>query len=512
MMKKIVCLSLVCLIRHITWAQEMHYTIKPVLADTSYYQVVLECKGLHTDSMQFSLPAWTPGYYQLMHYASAVRNLHASNAAGKNLSWKRQEENHWTVYTPASSSITLQYEVRSARPFVATNFLEANRGFISPAGMFMHLENKIKLPVTVTVQPLAGWNLVATGLEPVRSHANTYTATDFDELYDSPLLMGKLEALPSFELQGKQHQFIAYQPGEFNREAFMQDLEKIVRTAATLMGDMPYKHYTFLAIGPSRGGIEHLNSAAVGFNGTELNKREGKIRMYNFLTHEYFHHYNVKRIRPVELGPFDYDRGSKTRMLWVSEGFTVYYEYLIMRRAGFTTQAELLQSLQKNIKAYESKPGHLLQSVAAASYETWKDGPFGAGDSSISYYDKGPVLGAFLDLKIRHETKNKRSLDDVMRALYYDFYKKGKGFTEAEFRATAEKIAGVSLAECFDYANTVKPLDYKKYFGYAGLDIAVDNASFEISFRSSPDSLQAAILNDWLRGSAETFSNVSDRH
>lgn len=499
-MMRILYLCLFCLVSGLARAQQMTYTVTPVLSDTPYFQVQLTCTGFPADSLQFSMPVWTPGYYQLMDYPSAVRNMHASNADGQPLTWKKQANNSWTVYKPTASAINLQYEVRSTRPFVAANYLEADRGYISPAGMFLHLKNGIKQPVTLTIKPAPGWTTVATGLEPVKDRTYTYTAPDFDVLYDSPILMGKLETFPSFKVQGKPHHFIAYRPREFDRAAFMNDLQKIVSTAAAIIGDIPYDHYTFLGVGPGGGGIEHLNSTAVSFTGSNLNNPKGRIGTYNFLAHEYFHHYNVKRIRPVELGPFDYDHGSKTRLLWVSEGFTVYYEYIILRRAGLTTQEEVLQGLQENIKAYESKPGSRLQSVADASFNTWHDGPFGGGDSTISYYEKGPVLGAMLDLKIRHETKNRQSLDDVMRALYREFYQQqGRGFTEAEFRAVAERIAGVSLAECFEYANTVKPPDYKKYFGYAGLDVTVQDGNYIIRPRKSMDALQAAILKDWLR-------------
>ena len=484
-----------CLVR----AQEMSYTLTPVLTDSPYFKVELTYSGIHADSLQFSMPVWTPGYYQFMDYASAVRNMRASNANGQELSWKQQDANSWTIYQPAAS-IHLQYEVRSTRPFVAANYLDTARGYVSPAGMFLHLENGIKQRVTLTIQPVAGWTTVATGLEPVKGRAYTYTAPDFDVLYDSPILMGKLETFPSFEVQGKPHHFVSYHPREFDRQAFMNDLQKIVSTAAGIIGDIPYDHYTFLGLGPGGGGIEHLNSTSVSFTGGNLSNRKGKIGTYSFLAHEYFHHYNVKRIRPIELGPFDYDNGSKTRLLWISEGFTVYYEYIILRRAGLNTPEDVFHGLQENMKAYESKPGHLLQSVADASYDTWRDGPFGGGDSTISYYDKGPVLGAMLDLKIRHETKNKHSLDDVMRALYREYYQqKGRGFTEAEFRAVAERIAGVSLDEFFVYVNTVKQPDYRKYFGYAGLDVAVEEGSFEISRRKSMDALQERILKDWLR-------------
>jgi predicted metalloprotease with PDZ domain len=303
-------------------------------------------------------------------------------------------------------------------------------------------------------------------------------------LFDSPFLLGELEALPPFYVRGKPHYFIGYQLGAFDRKQFMADLKKIVESSIAIIGDVPYNHYTFLAIGPGMGGIEHLNSTSLSFsNGEGFDSPEGRKRLYSFIAHEYFHHYNVKRIRPIELGPFDYAKENKTNMLWVSEGFTVYYEYLILKRAGLTNNDDVLKALQSNIIAYENKPGRLFQSATQASYDTWSDGPFGrTGDEvnkTISYYDKGPVLGMMLDLNIRQETNNKQSLDNVMRLLYKKYYQtKKRGFTEAAFQMECEKMAGTSLAEVFSYAATVTSINYPKYFAYAGL--AIDTLAKEL--------------------------------
>jgi predicted metalloprotease with PDZ domain len=318
---------------------------------------------------------------------------------------------------------------------------------------------------------------VATGLDSIPGKQHTFYAANFDVLYDSPLLMGELEELPVFFVKGKPHYFIGYKLGEFDRKQFVADLKKIVESSAAIIGDIPYSHYTFLAIGPGRGGIEHLNSTSLSFsNGEGFDSPEARKRLYSFIAHEYFHHYNVKRIRPIELGPFDYAKENKTNMLWVSEGFTVYYEYLVLKRAGLMNDDDVLKALQSNIAAYENKPGHLFQSATQASYDTWSDGPFGrTGDEvnkTISYYDKGPVLGLMLDFNIRHETNNRQSLDDVMRLLYKKYYQtKKRGFTEAEFQMECEKVAGTALTEVFSYASTVAPINYPKYFAYAGLDI-----------------------------------------
>jgi predicted metalloprotease with PDZ domain len=250
-------------------------------------------------------------------------------------------------------------------------------------------------------------------------------------------------------------------------------MKKVIEAAADMMGDIPYKHYTFLGIGPGRGGIEHLNSTAVPFSGNQLTTDAGRKRIFTFLAHEYFHHYNVKRIRPIALGPFDYQGQNRTNMLWVSEGLSVYYEYMLVLRAGLMQDSDVLRSLRGNIAAYENKQGHLRQSLAQSSWDTWNDGPLGGSpDSTISFYDKGPAVGLLLDLAIRHSSGNRRNLDDVMRRIYREWYQeKGRGFTDAEFRQVCESVAGEPLAEIFDYVYTVKEPDYAKYLAYGGLGI-----------------------------------------
>jgi predicted metalloprotease with PDZ domain len=303
---------------------------------------------------------------------------------------------------------------------------------------------------------------------------------------------------------------MGYKLGTFDKVDFMNRLKKITESAVAVIGDIPFKQYTYIAIGPGRGGIEHLNNTTVSFDGTGLSYPAAMNRMMNFLAHEYFHHYNVKRIRPFELGPFDYEKGSRTNLLWVSEGLSVYYEYLIVKRAGLVDERTLLSNLEGNINAYENSPGRFFQSLTQASYNTWKDGPFGTqGEEpgkSISYYDKGPIVGLLLDFAIRHATQNKKSLDDVMQEVYWKYYKtQDRGFTDAEFEQTCEEVAGASLARIFEYVYTTQELDYKKYLGFAGLKMEESNSGddkkprkFTTSRIENPDALQLAILKSWL--------------
>ena len=470
----------------------VHFTVSMAEPEKHCFHVEMRLPPMPADSIDVFLPRWTPGYYQLMNFARELTGFHTSGGR-----WASPDSSRWRIYAPRGTRITVSYTVKAERRFVANPYLGSDHGYILPGGVFLYPGGMIENPSVVHLMMNPGWT-AATGL---RKEGTDFYARDFDDLYDEPILAGPLEALPTFLVRGVPHTFTGIGLGDFDKAAFIQDLQKIVEAGVELIGDIPYDHYVFLAIGDGRGGIEHANSCSLSFNGKDLNTANGRQRMLGFIAHEYFHGYNVKRIRPVELGPFDYQRENRTNLLWVSEGFTVYYEYILPKRAGLLSSDDFFHLLERNIAAYENTTGHLYQSLTEASYSTWSYGPFGGTlEKSISYYEKGPVVGMLLDLAIRHQTKNAASLDDVMVRLYREYYQqKKRGFSDAEFRQTCETVAGAPLDEVFSYATTTKDLDYDKYLGYAGLHLEHDGKTFHILPMAQSDSLQTAIRNSWLR-------------
>jgi predicted metalloprotease with PDZ domain len=488
----------------------LHYTVSMDHPDSHRYHVVLKATGFRGPVVDLRMPDWMPGYYQLLDYGKNLSGLRAVDEHGASLWWEKTDHDAWRVAVSKARTVTIEYDVFANMQFAAQSWLDTTRGFISPAGLFLYPDGYLQNPVTLDIQLYPGWSSIATGLDTVPGKVHRYAAPDFDILYDCPILMGNLESLPAFTVRGIPHYFIGYRLGDFDREKFVTELKKMVTAAVDLFGDVPYKHYTFLAIGPGRGGIEHLNSTTVPFSGKDFSTDAGRRRVFQFLAHEYFHNYNVKRIRPIALGPFDYQRANRTNMLWVSEGLSVYYEYKVVQWAGLITGEDLLRDFQTNIAAYENASGHLYQSLAESSWSTWNDGPLGGKkDSTISFYDKGPAVGLLFDMAIRHATGNKRSLDDVMRMLYRKYYQQERrGFTDTEFRATCETIAGKDLQELFDYVYTVKEPDYATYLAYGGLNIDLEphasadgthtQRTFAITPMPNPDTLQASIRKSWL--------------
>ncbi len=439
-----------------------------------------------------------------MNYGADVRNIRAHDAKGKALNLETLNDNTWRLTGNSKKGAVIEYDIHTSKQFVANSYVDTARAYLIPGNSFLYIDRNLQLPATVQITMNPRWDRIATGLQALPKASNRFLAKDFDELYDNPILIGNLEELPSFTVKGKSHRFIALKPGTFDRPSFVARLQKMIEAATDLFGDIPYTEYTFIGIGPGRGGIEHTNNTTVSFDGSGLGTARGMNTMLNFLTHEYVHHFNIKRIRPVELGPFDYDKENRTNQLWISEGLSVYYEYIVMKQAGLADAATFLANLEGDLNAHESNPGRLHQSLQQASYNTWKDGPFGTQreekGKTISYYDKGPLVGMLLDLNIRQASANKHSLDDVMRFLYVHYYKElQRGFTEAEFQEACEQAAGIPLNSFFDYVYTAKELDYDTYLGYAGLQLDRSGEHIRIKRMANITASQERIYKGWAR-------------
>lgn len=477
----------------------VYYKVSLKNAAAQQFLLSAQITPRYTGTLDLAMPKWTPGYYQLLNFAQNVHDLKVTSSKG-NVEYTRLNADTWRIPVEENQSLSVHYTVSARENFIARPYIDKHTAFIRPTGVFLfpvhHLQTPVRLEITGTDQLK-----IATGLD--RS-GEVFTARDFDQLYDSPILIGELEEIPSFEVSGIPHYFVGKDLTILRNEDWSGKLQKMVQATTGLIGDIPYQHYTFIAVGEGKGGIEQTNSTAVALDLENYNQPGGKERLLNFLTHEYFHHFNVKRIRPIELGPFDYLDKNRTKMLWISEGLTVYFEDIILNRAGLKTRQQMFKDWETMLEIYENNPGKKIQNLAASSYETWEDGPFGIKGKTISPYEKGPVIGMLLDLKIRTATNNRSSLIDVMRFLYQTFYQeKNRGFTESEFREVCEQIAQTSLKDIFNYVYHTAPVDYNTYFNAAGLEVhktkVKDSWQFKITVSEELSSLQKEIISDLFR-------------
>jgi predicted metalloprotease with PDZ domain len=300
-----------------------------------------------------------------------------------------------------------------------------------------------------------------------------YRAPDFDTLADSPILVGNPKVY-EFTVDGKKHYLVNEgEGGVFDGARAAKDLEAVVREHRRMWGSLPYDKYLFLnLLVEAGGGLEHKNSTVLMASRWTTRTRRSYVSWLDLASHEYFHVWNVKRLRPVELGPFDYENEVHTKSLWIAEGVTEYYADLAVHRAGLMTRDEYLDSLSDRIEELQTTPGRLVQSAEMASFDAWIKyyrPDENSINTAVSYYTKGSVVALLLDARVRKATNGAKSLDDVMKAAY-DKYSGTRGYTADEFRGVAEQVAGTSLKAFWDAAvSGTAELDYTEALDTLGL-------------------------------------------
>ena len=455
-------------------APEIGYTVSMPKPWTHLLEVQMHVRWNQMPAqLELKMPVWTPGSYLIREYARNVQDFDVK-AGGKDLTWHKINKNTWQIDTAGAKNIVASYGVYANELTVRTNELNDEHAFWNNAGTLMFPKDQLKTPSTVTVNPYIPKWKIATGLPKVAGQANTFRAANYDILYDSPFEVSDFKEV-DFTVEGKPHRIVFSGDGNYDMQKTAADVAKIVDEAYKIFGEFGYDNYTFIVNLRGGGGLEHLNSTALQYDRFGF-KPESRYK--NFLAlaaHEYFHNFNVKRIRPDALGPFDYENENYTRMLWVAEGGTEYYANLLLRRAGFLTDKEYLDEKANAIAALQRTPGRLETSLEDASFDAWikyyrQDE--NSVNNQISYYDKGEIVNMLLDLTIRESSGGKKSLDDVMRYLWTEYFKKGRNYGPQDYQKAAELMAGRSLDNFFSkYVRGVAEIDYNAIFNPIGLAI-----------------------------------------
>ena len=449
------------------------------------------------------MPVWTPGSYMVREFARHVQDFAVADAAGQPLKWEKTNKDTWRVVTNGAREWHATYRVYANELSVRTSELNSEHGFWNNATLLMYLDGFLKNPSTVRVIAPDVWK-VATGLPAVPGQRNTFRAENFDVLYDSPFEASNFKTLV-FNVKGVPHRIVIDGAGNYDPERMRLDVQKIVEAEVAVMGEIPYRDYTFILHLRSNagGGLEHLNSTALGYprfgfrirsgeratsagpNASETPERDYR-GFLSLVAHEFFHLWNVKRIRPDALGPFDYTQENYTKVLWVAEGITDYYADLALRRAGLITESEFLSATARSMQQLQNTPGRKEQTVEDSSFDSWikyyrQDE--NSVNSQVSYYDKGALLGLLLDLEIRKRSNGAKSLDDVMRYLYAEFFKKNRNYEPSDFQKTCELMAGSSLDEFFNkYVRGTEELNYNGALEAAGLRLETPAGTGDVYF------------------------------
>jgi predicted metalloprotease with PDZ domain len=462
-------------------APEVAYTVSMPRPHTHLFEVAahLRYRNAPPPALDLVMPVWTPGSYLVREFGRHVQDFAAADGGGRTLAWAKADKNTWRVEPNGAREVRVRYSVYANELTVRTSELNDRHAFWNNANLLMYPDGALGAPATLGVEPFGDWK-IATGLPAVGGAPNTFRAENFDVLYDSPFLAGNFRVL-SFDVAGVPHRVVVEGEGRYDAERLRRDVQRVVEAEVAMMGDTPYRDYTFLLMLGERGGggLEHLNSTALTAKRFGFSTPEDWRAVHTLFAHEFFHLWNVKRIRPDVLGPFDYTRENYTRLLWVAEGLTAFYENVFTRRAGLMNDRQYLETMAREIQAMRGTPGRLEQSLEEASFDAWIKHyrpDENTVNSSISYYDKGALVGLALDLEIRRRWGGARSLDDVMRSLYEEFAKRGRNYTAEDFQRAAERAAGGGLEEFFRrYVRGREEPDYDAALAWAGLRL--DTAS-----------------------------------
>ncbi len=457
--------------------QELFYSAEVKADDAKRIHFTLEVRNPTGEELVFELPFWAPGSYRPITVAAfggplaitSMEGFAAEDGNGKTLPVTRAEERRFTVAAGKASVVRFKYT--NNNPGASANnrsYLRENAGLIDGPRSWAWLHGAKEQPIMVRFVLPPDWQ-AACGLErtvdPLVFHAD-----DYDRLVDSPVAIGLMDRWVQL-VRGVPHEIVALTAGKENATEVpaLQDMvRRIVETTVDIFGDNPYAHYSFIYT-PGGGGLEHLNSTTIG---TANPARISVPGTRGVTAHEYFHTFNVKRMRPTLLGPFDYTQAAPVDDLWICEGLTSYYANIVLWRGGLITDSEFAATYRASITGYESNAAHLEQSPQASSRGVW------ANDTRISYYLQGEVLGLALDLAIREGSNNRFGLDQAMRRMYRDFggyYRHGAalpGFASADFPRVIREVSGVNVDSFFaNHIRGAREVDWNRYLGAAGISL-----------------------------------------
>jgi predicted metalloprotease with PDZ domain len=452
-------------------------------------------------TIELVLPSWVPGSYWIQNQARFLRRLTAREPQrGTDLPIDRVDKARWKIPSEGISAIDVQFQVyghdmRTEAVDVTSEHLFLNGGLCFP-----FVAGHVNLASEVVLHLPSGWK-VFTELREVDKTPPRYRAENYDLLVDSPVDCGTPVELTA-HARGIPHRIVLCgHGGNYEAHRLEADVGKVAEAAMRLFEDRPLAHYTFflhLNDVPD-GGLEHLTSASCVIQPTAFKPESSYLRLLALLSHEYFHLFNVKRIRPQVLGPFDYTQENYTRLLWLMEGTTDYYGGLLLRRAGLATLKRYLEKLAEHVQEYLVTPGRSQVTLEEASFQSWIDHYLPFEDSrnqSINYYLKGALVSMCLDFEVRQRSDNRRSLDDVMRFLWTQYGKAGRGIGEDEVPAIVEKATGIQLDEFFRrYVSGTEEIDFARSFRSAGLKFEAKEKKPEPDEDGEPGYLGIEIAN-----------------
>ncbi|WNC85647.1 PDZ domain-containing protein [Thermosynechococcus sp. QKsg1] len=481
----------------------MAYRINCQQGHTHLLWVTLRLTAPQTDVLDLHLPVWTPGSYLVREYARHLQDFTVTAADGTPLEWWKCAKNQWQVACTPGLELEVRYAIYAHELSVRTNHFDPSHAYFNPAAVCLYVPEYRDRPLTVTIVAPPHWR-VTTPLEPFGEDGFTFWAANYDLLVDSPFEVGT-HPVYAFEVDGKPHELAVWGKGNFEPQRAIADMQRIIETEASFFGGLPYDRYVFILhlTHKGYGGLEHLNSCSLIFHRFGFQQAEQYRRFLCLVAHEFFHLWNVKRIRPQAFEIFDYDSENYTTSLWFVEGITSYFDQLIPLWAGLFDAAAYLKLLSESLNRYLHTPGRFVQSLSAASFDAWIKlyrPDENSINSQMSYYLKGELVALLLDLRIRLNFNHQRSLLDVLRRLWQQYCETGQGYTPDELWETIETVADENLGtwrEQFIEGTVELPL--QEWLAKVGLELVPQDALpyTGLQFKQEHGALQIkAVLRD----------------
>ena len=473
---------------HIGWEQP----------NLRFYDVTVTIEKPDNPVTQLRIPNWRPGRYMIQNFAQNVVEFRAENESGKPLPFAKIDKDTWEIATGNTQQLVAKYRFYANELDAGNTYLDDTEAYINPATILMYLPGKELLPVALSVQIPQDW-AIATALD-FDETLRAYPAENYHELADNPLIISATMDKLVFSHQNVRYDVAIVGNANYNAERMRDDLKKMVAEQVKIFGEAPFKRYVFLYhfVDYRMGhGVEHKNSTSIVVGPTDFSDESTYSRWLSYTAHEFFHAWNVERIRPEGIFYPDYSQPNYTELMWWFEGVTSYYEGITLTRMGYYPLFRYLGKMTNSITSLENNAGNRITSAAQASFDDWAKA-FGAPPgTSISFYQKGEILGFLLDLEIRKRTNNQQSLDDVMRLLWKKYGSQQLGVPENGIQTAIEAVAGSSFADFFErYVSGTETPDYGKYLSVAGLEIVEidgDSSQPDLGVRLSGDERETRI-------------------
>lgn len=477
-MIRILALVFFCLcLPAMAFSRGLTYELRITEPHTHYAEVEMTIPDV-SDSVDVIMPVWIPGSYYLREYAQHVEQFAAFTGKQSEVMSRKIRKNIWRVYCPGySGDITVTYQVYAYELTVRTSFINMHQAYINGVSMFMYTNRYRDEPIELRLVYPERWSEVVTTL--VQKDAkidDVYTAKNYDELADRPIAIGDPQSF-TFEYELIPHDVAVFGEAELDVPRMQDDMYQVVEECTGIFGNNPLNNYLFMVhVFPGgRGGLEHFNCTSVLASPSSFVSESAYKRFLSLISHEYFHLWLVKRIKPTVLKRYDYENEQYTSLLWLFEGFTSYYDDLVLMRGNIYSESEYYDIVESNIERTVNQPGNTIQPVAEASFDAWIKfyrPNENRHNSTVSYYTKGSVIANMMDLIIIHETKGKRSLDDVMKLLYEKYqHEPDFGITEENVQQLFLSATGVNMDWFFrDHIYGTEPIAYEKYLAYAGIE------------------------------------------